>query len=323
MSSSKSLSSLYGGEITFLSKQESSSLEPLAALDASSDVLARPSIQAESRWKWRLGAVLAGVAASGAMLADRSSLWAKVPMVTSLAAAALASGYAYLVISRLLERRDAKRFEVIAQLSFKELGDGAAGIVRVLGYLIRCDGPTGVVFQAGRFGLGPRLTALARDPGWVDQAYRRVGVLRHATRGVASKWGSMLQSSSAGFGLLHDYAALLEALSRLRRLLDDCRNDWGDPNERNDALCAIWEQADRDARGLANALWARAESRQRFLDPSRITADGDRPVFNTVVLTDGPVAPERLFTMTWLDWTVSALAIAAPFSIGVWLVATA
>lgn len=144
MSSSKSLSSLYGGEITFLSKQESSSLEPLDALDASSDALARPSIQAESRWKWRLGAVLAGVAASGAMLADRSSLWAKVPMVTSLAAAALASGYVYLVISRLLERRDAKRFEVIAQLSFKELGDGAAGIVRVLGCLIRCDGSSEV-----------------------------------------------------------------------------------------------------------------------------------------------------------------------------------
>jgi hypothetical protein len=46
-------------------------------------------------------------------------------------------------------------------------------------------------------------------------------------------------------------------------------------------------------------------------------------VFNTVVLPDGADAPERRFTMTWLDWTVSVLAIAVPFSVGVWLVATA
>ena len=123
--------------------------------------------------------------------------------------------------------------------------------------------------------------------------------------------------------MLHDYAQLLAAISQLRRLLDDCRNDWGDPNERNDALCAVWEQADRNERGLANALWARAESRQRFLEPSRITAGGNRPVFNTVVLPDSVVAPERRFTMTWLDWTVSVLAIAVPFSVGIWLVATA
>jgi hypothetical protein len=46
-------------------------------------------------------------------------------------------------------------------------------------------------------------------------------------------------------------------------------------------------------------------------------------VFNTVVLPDGAVAPQRRFMMTWLDWTVSVLAIAAPFSVGIWLVATA
>jgi hypothetical protein len=319
MSSSRSLSSLPGGEVTFLSKQESSSLETQTVFNASLDALASQPIRAESRWKWRLGAVLAGAAASGAMLADRSSFWTKVPMVTSLAATAIASGYAYLVISRLLERRDARHFEVIAQVSFKELGDAAAGIVRVLGCLIRCGGPPDVAFQAGRFDLGSRLSALARDAGWLSHAYRRVGILRHATRGVVAKWGSLLQNSSPSFGLLSDYAQLLVAISHLRRLLDDCRNEWGDLSERHKSLCAAWEQADRNARGLANALWARAESRQRFLEPSMITADGYRPVFNSILLPDGALAPERGFTMTWLDWTVSVLAIAAPFAVGVWL----
>ena len=219
MSSSRSLSSLSDGEVTFLSKQESSSLEPQGIFDASSDALAPQPGRAASRWRWRLGALLAGAGASTAMLADRSSFWTKVPMVTSLAATALASGYAYLVISRLLERRDARRFDVIAQLSFKELGDAAAGIVRVLGCLIRDDGSSAVAFQAGRFDLGPRLSTLARNPDWLRHANRRVGILRHSTRSVVSKWGSLLQSSSAGFGLLSEYAKLLVGISQLRRLL--------------------------------------------------------------------------------------------------------
>ena len=322
MSSSRSLSSLSSGEGTFLSNQESSSLEPHDVLDARSDALAPQPSRAESRWKWRLGAVLVGAGASGAMLADRWSFWAKVPMVTSLVAAALASGYAYLVISRLLERRDARRFEVIAQLSFKELGDAAAGIVRVLGCLIRCDDPPKVAFQSGQFDLGPRLSALVRDPRWLSHAFRRVGILRRATRSVAPKWGSLLQSSSAGFGLLSDYAQLLVAITLLRRLLDDCQNERGEPSERHKTLCTVWEQTDRDARGLANTLWARAESRQRFLEPSMIPADGNRPVFNSILLPDGAASPERGFTMTWLDWTVSVLAIAVPLGVGVWMLAT-
>jgi hypothetical protein len=321
MSSSKSLSSLSGGEGTFLSNQEFSSLEPHDMLDAGSDALVLQPSRAESRWRWRLGAVLAGAAASGAMPADRSSFWTKVPMVTSLVAAALASGYAYLVISRLLERRDARRFEVIAQLSFKELGDAAAGIVRVLGCLIRCNEPPEVAFQSGRFDLGPRLSALVRDPRWLSHAYQRVGILRRATRSVAPEWGSLLQSSRAGFGLLTDYAQLLVAISLLRRVLDDWRNERGEPSERHKKLCEVWERIDRNARGLANALWARAESRQRFLEPSLIPADGNRPVFNSVLLPDGAAAPERGFTMTWLDWTVSVLAIAVPFGVGVWMLA--
>jgi hypothetical protein len=319
MSSSKSLS---GGEDMLLSKQEFSSLEDRRVFEGEIGALAPQLCRAESRWKWRLGAVLAGAAASGAMLADRLSFWGKVPMVTSLAAAALTSGYVYLVISRLLELKDARRFEVIAQLSFKELGDASAGIVRVLGLLVLRDSFPKVVFQAGRVNLDHRLTALVQDPAWLSRAYERVGILRHATRSVTSKWGPLLQGSSISLTLLGDYAHLLDALSLLRRLLDDCRKCRGNLGERNEALRAAWEQADWKARGLANAFWARAQSRQRFLEPSTITIDNNQPVFNSILLPESEFRQEMGVTMNWLDWTVSAFTIVAPFAVGVWTLAT-
>jgi hypothetical protein len=318
MSSSSSLSSFSGGEDTLLSKQEFLALEPHDLYDARIDTLAPLPIRADSRWKWRLGAVLAGAGASGAMLADRWSIWTNIPMVTSVAAAVLASGYAYLVISRMLERRDARRFEVIAQLSFKELGDAAAGIVRVLGCLIRSDGPSEVAFQSGRFDLSARLSELILQSVWFGHAYGRVGALRQTTRMVVARWGSLLQSSSAGLDLLADYAQLLVTVSLLRRVLDDYRNGRGEPLE----LCEAWQKTDQDARSLANAFWARAESRQRFLDPSKIAPGCNRPVFNSVLMPESAVAPERGFTMTRLDWIVSVLAIAVPFGAGVWMLAT-
>jgi hypothetical protein len=103
----------------------------------------------------------------------------------------------------------------------------------------------------------------------------------------------LLQSSSAGFGLLSEYAKLLVGISQLRRLLGDWQSEWDDSGEPHKTLCAVWKQTDQDARGLANALWAQAESRQRFLEPSRITADANRPVFNSVVIPDGADASER------------------------------
>jgi hypothetical protein len=277
-----------------------------------------------------LWAVLVAAAASGAMLADRWSFWAKVPMVTGLVGAALTAAYASLVISRWLKFRDAKRLGVIAKLSFKELGDAGCGTVRVLGFLIRYDGapgryhkPSEVAFRSGQFDLRPRLSELMEDPGWLDYAYQRVGALRYATRGIVAKWGSLLQSSSAGFGWLNDYAEFLEAISKLRRILDDCRNERGDLSERQEGLRAAWKNADAIGRQLANTFWPRAASRQRFLDPSKISPGADRRVFNSIVLPrSGQAEPPPDFVMTRPELAVSVLAILVPFAVGAFTLTT-
>lgn len=163
-----------------------------------------------------------------------SDYWVDHPMVAALASGLVLFGVAYVLVDRIVQNREAKRWRQVALLAFLDLGQSLLVTARSLEQMLdldRFEGRAAPGFRgelADRLaqyfdartdplptGMSERVRELVLDPAWQAIAHRCLTEMKTQHRETVAKWGAVMLGTGPLSETLDSLAAVTTWLQRL------------------------------------------------------------------------------------------------------------
>ncbi len=215
----------------------------------------------------RIGAALALILVAAAVASDLldGTFWAAHPIITSLLASLLIIIISAAVINELIERRDRRRWTVLAQYVLLDLVRTAraswTGLLEISGLLERDQSPTssltdGRAYVADRAALRDGIGAMIDDPHRREVLQRAVATMARHCNDILGRWASVMLSATAYTEVIDRHVELYSRIAWVDGLLGHYEPVDDDPRRRrlSRASPAVEAQQDFDDDALRDML---------------------------------------------------------------------